>query len=401
MYIRFQSEDDVDRMLRNNLYQLMRNRNATLLGVGPMSKNCVDAAIQLANQHAIPIMLIASRRQIECAAMGSGYVENWSTEAFVEYVRSKDTGNQIILARDHGGPWQHPSEKDMTTEAAMQSACNSYRVDIESGIQIIHIDPSVDPTGTASAQTLIARAMDLYIYCWQTALELGKDIAFEVGTEEQGPGFHTVTEFALTLNAIQQACIRLNLPQPLFVVGQTGTKVMEQRNIGSFEEYALGGRTSELQGLLKICKQSSVLLKEHNTDYLSSKALALHPELGIHSANVAPEFGVVETLEFLRLAKQYDLNQVANQFLELAYQSGKWEKWMLEGSPASDQEKAIICGHYVFATDEFRALKDQLALVMRLRQESLDEQLQSVVGKAIKKYLTNFGWLHDAKSLAA
>ena len=55
-----------------------------------MSKNCVDAAINLANEYKSPIILIASRRQIECEEFGGGYVNNWSTEKFSHYVKSKD-----------------------------------------------------------------------------------------------------------------------------------------------------------------------------------------------------------------------------------------------------------------------------------------------------------------------
>ena len=52
-------------MIHQRLESLLQKRRCTLLGVGPMSVNCVDATIELANQHNIPIMLIASRRQID------------------------------------------------------------------------------------------------------------------------------------------------------------------------------------------------------------------------------------------------------------------------------------------------------------------------------------------------
>ena len=52
-------------MIRKKIEDLLNRRRCTLLGVGPMSVNCVDATIELANEHEIPIMLIASRRQID------------------------------------------------------------------------------------------------------------------------------------------------------------------------------------------------------------------------------------------------------------------------------------------------------------------------------------------------
>ena len=57
-------------------------KKCTLLGIGPMSKNCIDVTIELANKYNVPIMLIASRRQIESNELGGGYVNNWTTEEF-------------------------------------------------------------------------------------------------------------------------------------------------------------------------------------------------------------------------------------------------------------------------------------------------------------------------------
>ena len=71
-----------------NLSKLISyTKKSTLLGAGPMSKNCVLSAINLANQKNVPIILIASRRQIECEEFGGGYVNNWSTEEFSNFVK--------------------------------------------------------------------------------------------------------------------------------------------------------------------------------------------------------------------------------------------------------------------------------------------------------------------------
>ena len=73
----------------HSLYDLISRKKCTLLGIGPMSKNCVDITIDLANKYNIPLMLIASRRQIESKDLGGGYVNNWTTEEF---------GNKILKA---------------------------------------------------------------------------------------------------------------------------------------------------------------------------------------------------------------------------------------------------------------------------------------------------------------
>ena len=68
------------------LEDFISKKECTLLGVGPMSKNCVDAAIELANDFDVPLMIIASRRQIEASELGGGYVNNWSTDVYSKYV---------------------------------------------------------------------------------------------------------------------------------------------------------------------------------------------------------------------------------------------------------------------------------------------------------------------------
>ena len=72
---------------------------STLLGVGPMSLNCVDSVIEISNHEKIPLMLIASRRQIDSKDFGGGYVNNWSTEEFSKYVFNKDKLGLTYLAK--------------------------------------------------------------------------------------------------------------------------------------------------------------------------------------------------------------------------------------------------------------------------------------------------------------
>ena len=71
------------------------------LFIGPMSKNIVDSSIDFCNEFNVKLGFIPSRRQID---FDSGYVNNWTTRTFTEYVRSKT--DKIVLERDHGGPEQ-------------------------------------------------------------------------------------------------------------------------------------------------------------------------------------------------------------------------------------------------------------------------------------------------------
>ena len=139
--------------IRQKIRKYTNNGHKTLLGVGPMSQNIVDVTIELAEKYDAPLMLIASRRQIDSDYHGGGYVNNWTTEDFSKYVRSKSQEQKVVLARDHGGPWQNESEKlnCLSLEEAMASAKRSYETDIDAGFQILHIDPSVSINGVVSA----------------------------------------------------------------------------------------------------------------------------------------------------------------------------------------------------------------------------------------------------------
>ena len=383
-------------MILEKLKRFMDSRRCTLLGVGPMSKNCVDATIELSNDYEIPLMLIASRRQIEAEEFGGGYVNNWSTERFAEYVLENDRKGKIILARDHGGPWQSNFEKEqkLSLRNAMKSAKKSFRIDIESGFEMIHIDPSIDIYGELSVDETLLRLFELYEFCWSVAEQEKRKIVFEIGTEEQSGSNSGQFDSEYVVSETNKFCKKNNLPVPTFVVIQTGTKVMETKNIGTLDSpFRIQGELpAEIQipKILDMCNKYNIFLKQHNTDYLSDEALAWHPKLGIHSANVAPEFGVAETLAFIEILKKYKLNGLIEKFVKLSFESKKWDKWMLPESKAGEMEKAVIAGHYVFSDPEFVEIKSYAKSELQKHSIDLDEYLKSKVKKSIMRYLINF-----------
>jgi tagatose-1,6-bisphosphate aldolase non-catalytic subunit AgaZ/GatZ len=361
-----------------------------------MSVNCVDATIELANEHEVPIMMIASRRQIDSEEFGGGYVNNWTTEEFASYVTDKDQKGKILLARDHGGPWQNNREKEQNLglRRAMDSAKSSYRADIAAGFQILHLDPSVDIHGQPDVDEVLDRLFDLYDYCWTQADRMHQEIIFEVGTEEQSGSTNTQEALDYTLNAISKFCHSQGIDSPAFVVVQCGTRVMEMRNVGSFDSPVRVANEIpaeiQLPKMLEICNRHGVFMKEHNTDYLSDEALQWHPRLGIHAANVAPEFGVAESKALLAVLEKNGLERLADQFLELAFKSRKWDKWMLDGSRASDRERALIAGHYVFSTPQCKEIKAEAARELAARNIDLNDYLKTQVKQSILRYLRSF-----------
>jgi tagatose-1,6-bisphosphate aldolase non-catalytic subunit AgaZ/GatZ len=379
-------------MLQRRLENYRQNRNCTLLGVGPMSKNCVDATIELAEQYKTPLMLIASRRQIDSEQFGGGYVENWTTKQFADYVIEKDINKNIILARDHGGPWQNELEKsqNMNLKDAMQSAKDSYRADIDARFNMLHIDPSVDIYSQPNIDQVLERVYELYDFCWSYAQHKKQDIIFEIGTEEQSGGSNSQEELEYTLENMRKFCKINKMPFPSFIVIQAGTRVMETKNIGSFDSpiRVANELPPEIQipQMINICNKYGIFMKEHNTDYLSTDSLRWQPRLGIHAANIAPEFGVAETKAFIEILREGGHADLLDDFLKISYNSMKWKKWMLKDTEANDTDRAIIAGHYIFSSNEFIELKEKASSKIN----NLDNFLKSRVKESIYRYMNAF-----------
>ena len=127
-------------------------------------------------------------------------------------------------------------------------------------------------------------------------------------------------------------------------------------------------------------------MKEHNTDYLSTDSLRWQPKLGIHAANIAPEFGVAETKAFISLLQNNDCLDLLDEFIKISYESKKWEKWMLKDTISDDIDRAIIAGHYVFSSDEFIELKSKAGK----RIKGIDMYLKNKVKQSIFRYMNAF-----------
>ncbi len=146
----------------------------------------------------------------------------------------------------------------------------------------------------------------------------------------------------------------------------------------------------QLPKMLQICNKYNVMMKAHNTDYLSTDALNWHPRLGIHAVNVAPEFGVAETKSFLEVLNKNNLSDLSEKFLKISFDSKKWEKWLKPNSNLNDKEKAILSGHYVFSKPEFIDLKNAASYELKSKNINLDEILCEAISRSILRYISNF-----------
>jgi hypothetical protein len=342
-------------------------------------------------------MIIASRRQIESKQLGSGYVNNWSTEEFSEYI-NKHANSNLILCRDHGGPYQNENEikQNLTYGEVMTNAKESFRVDIKSGFNIIHIDPTENIISDLTIDEMLNRIYELYDYCFSVADEFNKKIHIEICFGKEDGGISNLSEIQYAIKKIETFCESKNLPLPLFMVLKTGNHVLETKNIGIFEDVIDGKgveEENEIKKMIEFCNQIGIMVKEHNGDYLTNHALQYHPKLGIHAINVAPEFGVIETKSILAWLEKNDLNKYREEFLEISFNSEKWKKWMLPNTTTTKIEKAIISGHYIFSSTDFIKLKKKI-LENTENLNDFDNYLKSEIKKSILRYLKNLNLIH-------
>ena len=185
------------------------------------------------------------------------------------------------------------------------------------------------------------------------------------------------------------------------MVAQTGTKTKETYNVGDLAASAVSSPDARaarehVTKLVTICNRYGIRLKEHNADYLPDDILRWHPKVGLHAVNVAPEFGVFETKHILQICDDLGLTAEREQFLKLAYDTHKWDKWMVPQTTATDADRAIIAGHYVFAHPEFVEIKKRIAAACKARGFDLDFSITQGLKYSLMRYIYNLNLHHGS-----
>lgn len=373
-------------------------KSATLLGIGPMSKNCVQATLELSKDDDYPVMFIASRNQVDADELGGGYVNGWNQFTFakaVEEVAAEiNYDNLYYLCRDHGGPWQRDKERNdhLPTEKAMELGKKSYVADIEAGFDLLMIDPTKDPFEVGKViplDTVLERTVDLIEFCEQERKARNlPEIGYEVGTEETNGGLTSTETYETFILKLKEELEKRGLPMPTFIVGQTGTLTRKTEQVGTFN-------FKNAYDLDQMAKKYGVGLKEHNGDYLDDVTLLEHIPSAITATNVAPQYGTEETRAYLNLAAveaklvEYglvkDASNTRDVLLEHAIKSECWRKWMvgeqkeltvdqiMEQNDAELQAEILdIAGHYTFNDDEVKAEIEKM--YKNLKAHNIDGQ---------------------------
>jgi hypothetical protein len=336
--------------------------------IGPMSKNIVDSIIKYSNENNVEIGLIPSRRQVE---FDGGYVNNWTTEEFCEYVRSKS--NKILLVRDHAGPSQGYSD-DNGVDSFVED-CKHF--------DIVHVDvwkkhKEYREGLTATVEFILK------------GYSLNPNLLYEVGTEEAIRPF-SVDEIDMLITDLKNNLSDEMYSKIKYVVIQSGTALLGNKNIGEY-------KSDKLVQMIDVCNKHGLISKEHNGDYLDDVVLNNKFKNGLDSINIAPEFGQIETKIILNQIKGNDV--LFNELYNICYDSKRWLKWVPKDfDPVKNKEDVInISGHYIFSDPRFLEMKKsffpdideriKLAIYQRIDRFVKNSSVNNI--DTIKKYFVNF-----------
>lgn len=325
--------------------------------IGPMSENVVNSVIEFSNDTGNKVGFIPSRRQIDYSG---GYVNNWKTKQFCEYVRNKNS--KILLCRDHGGENQGQIIDD---------GIKSFTVDCKY-LDLIHIDPfriseSVDQAAIKTKNII------------QKLWNLNPNVCYEVGTEE-AIFKYSPEDLNRFLNYLKKSLITEQFEQIKYAVVQSGTglDLSTRTNTGSFN-------VERLLNFINVVKSFNLLSKEHNGDYLiDSCNIKPRFELGLDAINIAPEFGQVESEYYLNECKQDKI--LFDKLYKICYNSGKWKKWIPDISLVFKNQIIMTCCHYILADKSFiNNIKSHFPNADKLIQNKITSKLK-LLNEQTKNY---------------
>ncbi|HBG3323343.1 class II D-tagatose-bisphosphate aldolase non-catalytic subunit [Clostridioides difficile] len=394
-------------------------KSATLLGIGPMSPNLLQASFELAKDDDFPLMFIASRNQVDADELGGGYVNGWNQETFTKDI--KKIADKVgfdglyYLCRDHGGPWQRDKERNdhLSVDEAMELGKKSYLADIEAGFDLLMIDPTKDPFEIGKViplDVVLERTVELIEYCENERKRLNlPDIGYEVGTEETNGGLTSTETYETFITRLKVELDNRGLPMPTFIVGQTGTLTRKTEQVGTFN-------FRNAYDLAQMAKKYGVGLKEHNGDYLDDVTLLEHIPSQIIATNVAPQYGTEETRAYLKLAEVEcklekeglvdNTSNIRHVLLVNAIECGRWRKWVVGEQKNLTTEEIFknevlsneildIAGHYTFNNDDVK--KEIEVLYDNLSKNNIDGQ--RFVVDHIKRPLRDYAECYNLKGV--
>lgn len=335
---------------------LPRKDTSMELALGPMSPEIVEAVFRYSHFHRKPLMLIASKNQID---YNGGYVNGWTTQEYMTFVsemRASHPLAKVTVCRDHCGPGFNGKQD-------MEDVYATIEHDIKNGFDLIHID-FCHYLGDKDEQ--LKASQEAILHCQK----LNSSILLEIGTDENtGTGYSlpNLAEWERDIDFFKSFC------SPQYYVVQTGSLVKEIDQVGTlnktFVERAAGMLNSK-----------GIKLKEHNADYLSRSQIDERRGI-VDAQNIAPQLGVIQTQTILLKCLIYGIS--TERFEQVVYHGGKWKKWLHTNTPENKKLCTMIAGHYHFTSPEYRHILEELA-----NCEDIKETIIANVESVIDHYVT-------------
>jgi hypothetical protein len=325
------------------------------LGFGPMSKEIIEILAKHTVENSYPLMIIASRNQVDYV---TGYV--CTSAELAEQIKPYKNSN-LLLCRDHCGPYFSDLDRGLTIEDAMDRCMKTIDSDIANGFDLIHVDVSrIKDNQLHYAKRLI-----------EHALSLNPDIMLEFGSED-----NTGIDIDSSLARID---VQLGFLNPYknnvkFFVTQTGS-LTKDGQAGTFDIE----RNCEIG---KQIRAAGFMFKEHNADYFTAEDIQQRIEAGIDSLNIAPQLGVIQTT----LLKQFAPADLWSVFSDLVYNQNYWQRWVPEG--VTDKYVAVnVSGHYLFNSQTYKDI------IAGIDYDKFKSQLAKQITELLDHYKT-FDYMH-------
>lgn len=283
-----------------------------------MSKNIVDSILDIGSER---IGITVTRRQVD---INGGYVNNWNTKSFFDYVRNKnDYGKRIIIERDHGGPNQGTTNDNGNT---------SYINDLKY-FQIIHIDPwKVSKSIEDGINKTTSHIKLLH--------SINPNVKFEIGTEQDIFKYST-DDLESLMSGLKLGLTESEYDSIEYLVIQSG----ESLDLKNFNNRGIFN-IEHLKESVSIGKKYNKKIKEHNGDFLSPYDYVNRFNHGVNAINIGPELAVIETNAYL----EYMLESEIDEFYNVCLHSMKWKRWADGYVNDFDKNHLIqICGHYNYS----------------------------------------------------
>jgi len=366
----------------------------TLLGVSPISRHIVRAALLSARECSAPMMFIASLNQVD---FDIGYT-GWTPESFIKFINEEierfKLNIPIIIGLDHCGPWLKDLhiQKKYDFDEAMESTRKSLEAALIAGYDIIHIDTTVDPyIGNPSTEIVAERTISLLEYAED--FRKNNDIPpvnYEIGSDRWifKDERHTRDLISMVLNGLKKR--GLNDVKILFMVGDVDTKVTPGNRLN----------VEKARRLVDLASKYGLYLKTHSTDYVENPEV--FPQLGIGGANIGPMFADIEYRVIKKLAfreeelLERNIIEKSSKILDILFNSivmdGRWRKYSekdLRLIPRNRREFIIgLCSRYVLSKIDgkiFELLQNLSNIGINGEKVLLDE-LKNVIKGFLKSF---------------